>query len=425
MNHMKRIVLSVLLLCACIVMQAQNYVSVKEAKTAAVHFLQQRVGNVTCSEKTVLAVHENKVGNRTLIYEVMFDNNMSVLLTGVKSCKAVIGYRNRTGGVSVLNQVNSVVSPGMNIFLEKCREQISYAIETQRDNAFIHSEWKQLLRPGENNITAKGGIYGPYLTSAWGQTRAYPKTCDGYNYYVTETVDQCKCASISKCPTGCVATAMAQIIRYWQYPARSPYTGEAYEWANMCDTLKAASPHFEVERKAIARLMRDCGLSAGTHYCYAPNSYGCQSFAWPTKARDGFVNQFCFSEKAERKLRSSHNTKIWKQLIIDEIVSGNPVLYGSASLAVKDFAECGHAYVCDGYNENTDMFHFNWGYDGEANGWYSLDDLVIKLSKHNYNWNHFERMVIHIYPSFLEEIKNNNTNNGFVHISPVESEKEN
>ena len=61
-------------------------------------------------------------------------------------------------------------------------------------------------------------------------------------------------------------------------------------------------------------------------------------------------------------------------MIIDNIQRGFPVLYASASLAVKDYAECGHAYVCDGYNENTDMFHFNWGYDGEANGWYSLDD---------------------------------------------------
>ena len=94
-------------------------------------------------------------------------------------------------------------------------------------------------------------------------------------------------------------------------------------------------------------------------------------------------------------------------MLIDNIKRGFPVLYASASLNVKDYAECGHAYVCDGYNENTDMFHFNWGYDGEANGWYTLDNLVIKLSKQLYNWNHLERMVINIYPSYLEEVKDN------------------
>lgn len=422
---MKRIVCIVLLLWACLCLHAQNYVSQKEAKTAAIHFMQQRVGTQNCSEKTVLAVHENKVDGKTLIYEVMFDNNTSVLLTGVKSCKAVIGYRNHTDGISVLNQDDDAVSPGMNIFLEKCREQIHYATEMQESKAYIHSEWKQLLNPSIQDTSANGGIYGPYLTSAWGQTRAFPKTCDGYNFYVTETVDQCRCAQISKCPTGCVATAMAQIIRYWQYPSHSSYTGEAYDWANMSDTLKSASPQFVAERKAIARLMRDCGHAAKTQYCYAPKSYGCQSFAWPSNARDGFIAQFNFSDKAERKIRSSYTTKVWKQMLIDEMKSGNPVLYASISLAVGDFTECGHAYVCDGYNENTDMFHFNWGYDGEANGWYSLDDLVTKVEKYTYNWNHFERMLIHIYPSYLEEIKSNNTNNGFVHLNPSDLEKQN
>ena len=329
------------------------------------------------------------------------------MLTGVKSCKAVIGYRFQTGGISVLNQKEDVVSPGMNIFLEKCCVQIRYAVEELEDKNWVSGEWKELLRSDKDaSQMPSKGVYGPLLTSAWGQTRAFPKVCDGYNFYVKETVEQCACSNISKCPTGCVATAMGQIVRYWQYPSKSPYTGENYDWSNMPDTLKAKSPHFERERKAIARLLRDCGESAETQYCYAPKRYGCQSFAWPAKACDGFVNKFNYSGSADKKLRSGCKTKTWKAMIIDNIQRGFPVLYASASLAVKDYAECGHAYVCDGYNENTDMFHFNWGYDGEANGWYSLDDLVIKLSKHTYNWNHLERMVINIYPSYMDEVKN-------------------
>jgi hypothetical protein len=123
------------------------------------------------------------------------------------------------------------------------------------------------------------------------------------------------------------------------------------------------------------------------------------------KACDGFVNKFGYSSAAERKLRSSYKTKSWKAMLIDNIKHGFPVLYASASLAVNNYAECGHAYICDGYNENTDMFHFNWGYDGEANGWYTLDNMVIKLTKQSYNWNHLERMLINIYPSYLEEVK--------------------
>ena len=390
-------------------LSAQRFVTQSEAKTAAVHYMAPKFGDQQYTQDNILVVHELKQKGHTLIYEVLFKNNTSVLLSGVKSCKAIVGYRFKTGGISVLNQSKDVVSPGMNIFLEKCCVQILYAIEEMENKNWVSGEWKELLKLESDKSKQKfqSGVYGPYITSAWGQTKAYPKTCDGYNYYVKETTQVCACANISKCPAGCVAVAMGQIMRYWQYPAKSPYTGENYDWSNMPDTLKAKSPRFEKERKAIARLLRDCGESAEMQYCYAPKRYGCQSFAWPLKACDGFINKFNYSSNAERKLRSSSNTKSWKAMLIDNIKRGFPVLYASASLAVKDYAECGHAYVCDGYNENTDMFHFNWGYDGEANGWYTLDNLVIKLSKQPYNWNHLERMVINIYPSYIEDVKDN------------------
>lgn len=403
---MKRLVIVCLLTCLCFSLWAQRFVTAEEAKRAAVHYMAPREGSQDYAVQNVLAVHELKQNGHTLVYEVIFKNNASVLLAGVKSCKAIIGYRYRTGGVSVLNQSSDEVSPGMNIFLEKCCAQINYAINEAEYKNFVTSEWTDLLKAdGKQKFPQQGGLYGPLLTSVWGQTRAYPKVCDGYNFLVTETVDKCACADIRKCPTGCVATAMAQIIRYWKYPLTSPYTGEQYYWDRMTDTLKAKSPNFKAERLMISRLMRDCGLSAGMHYCYASKMYGCQSFAWPEKARDGFVATFGFSDKAERKLRSSYGTKSWKAMIIEEIKRGCPVLYASASLAVNNFAECGHAYVCDGYNANTDMFHFNWGYDGEANGWYSIDDLVTKVSKLDYNWNHLERMIINIYPSYYEGVK--------------------
>ena len=404
---MRKILPLLFLLFLSLALSAQRFVTLNEAKTAAVHYMSLRWGTQDYCLDNILAVHELKEKGHTLLYEVLFKNHSSILLSGVKSCKAVVGYRFRTGDISVLNQSQDVVSPGMNIFLEKCCVQIRYAIEEYENKNFENTEWKELLKPAMDmsQKSFQSGVYGPLLTSAWGQTRAYPKVCDGYNYYVKETISQCACSNITKCPVGCVAVAMGQIMRYWQYPEKSPYTGENYDWSNMTDTLKAKSPRFEQERKAIARLLRDCGESADMQYCFAPKRYGCQSFAWPTKARDGFVDKFNYSAAADKKLRSSNNTKSWKALIIDNIKRGFPVLYASASLAVKDFAECGHAYVCDGYNEKNDMFHFNWGYDGEANGWYSLDDLVIKLSKHSYNWNHFERMVLNIYPSYIEDVK--------------------
>lgn len=385
---------------------AQQFVSENEARTVAVNFMAQRYGTIQYAQDKILKINTLEKNGYVLMYEVFFQNNNSVLLSGVKSCKAILGFRFQTGGVSVLNAEGENADVGLQDFVERYQSQILYAIGEAENKDAISSEWKQLSDTAHlnRNLNVDGGVFGPMLSSAWGQTRAFPKVCDGYNYYVTETTDKCRCASVNKCPTGCVATAMGQIIRYWQYPAKSTVTGENYQWNYMTDTLIAASASYEQERKAIARLLRDCGEAADMHYCYASKMYGCQSFTWPVKARDALVEHFNYSDKAHRELRSSYSTKTWKTMLIDDIRCGCPVLYASASLAVGDYAECGHAYVCDGYDVNADMFHFNWGYDGEGNGWYTIDDLIMSLSKSKYNWNHFERAVFNIYPADYEPV---------------------
>ena len=173
---MKRIAVVLVFCFLSLALSAQRYVSMSEAKTAAVHYMSSRWGS-QYNPESILVVHELKENGHTLVYEVLFKNNSSVLLTGVKSCKAVIGYRFQTGGISVLNQQENVVSPGMNIFLEKCCVQIRYAIEELEDKNWENSEWKELLRSDKDvaKMSSKG-VYGPLLTSAWGQTRAYPST---------------------------------------------------------------------------------------------------------------------------------------------------------------------------------------------------------------------------------------------------------
>ena len=146
-----------------------------------------------------------------------------------------------------------------------------------------------------------------------------------------------------------------------------------------------------MERNAIARLMADCGRAANMHYCM----YDCQSFAWPIDARNGLVDTFGYHPDVNRQLRSSYSTKTWKRMLIDDLRAGKPILYGGISWKTQDYQLGGHAFVCDGYNENTDKFHFNWGnYGGNNAIWCSVDSIIEGLN----NWNHFERAVFSIHP---------------------------
>ena len=199
---MKRIAVVLAFCLLSLTLSAQRFVTQSEAKTAAVHYMSSRWGSQDYNQENILAVHEQKEKGHTMLYEVLFKNHTSILLSGVKSCKAVVGYRFKTGDISVLNQSKDVVSPGMNIFLEKCCVQIRYAIEELENKNWVSGEWKELLKSSSDQSKQKyqSGVYGPLITSAWGQTKAYPKTCDGYNYYVKETIQVCACANISKCP---------------------------------------------------------------------------------------------------------------------------------------------------------------------------------------------------------------------------------
>ena len=97
---MKRIAVVLVFCFLSLALSAQRYVSMSEAKTAAVHYMSSRWGIQDYNLENVLAVHELKEKGHTLLYEVLFKNHSSILLSGVKSCKAVVGYRFKTGDIS-------------------------------------------------------------------------------------------------------------------------------------------------------------------------------------------------------------------------------------------------------------------------------------------------------------------------------------
>ena len=180
--------------------------------------------------------------------------------------------------------------------------------------------------------------------------------------------------------TGCVATAIAQIMRYWQYPdvgkgSRS-YTWETgnktlsmnfsqvrFDWANMpfihTDTWTSA------QDDAVATLMQAVGYAMDMDYNLA--SAG-GSGAVTAYATERLINYFGYAPSSTHYDRDNFGLYDWEDLVYGSLVAGCPVLYHGTGSAG------GHAFVVDGY-QSDGYFHLNWGWGGSSNGYFLLTAL--------------------------------------------------
>ena len=269
-------------------------------------------------------------------------------------------------------------------WLEGYRADIERGIRAQAPaNDSLAREWKSLLdgtvKPAP---AAKADEF--LLTSTWEQG-------SGYNNY-------CPVMDGEHVVVGCVATAMAQIIHYWEYPHRgfgsssyrhSVYGLQAvdfdtvdYNYSLMPDHLTRSSS--AAERDMVSRLCYHCGVTVQMNYQNPSHTTG--SGAHSTKVADA-LRHFGYTD-AVYILRSTVNDDTrWKALIRQEIDARRPIYYSGASTAY------GHAFVLDGYN-NQNRFHFNWGWGGYSDGFYSLNTMQGFTASND--------MVIGIQPSGWE-----------------------
>ena len=177
--------------------------------------------------------------------------------------------------------------------------------------------------------------------------------------------------------TGCVATAMAQVMRYHKWPVSgsgaisytsssnkiavtATLTGTNYDWTNMSETYDSNST--TAQESAVSTLMFHCGAIINM-------DYGLSSGASTNKMGQAFKNNFGYNQNIQQYSRNYFSRTEWIQKIKTELNAGRPVIYSGSS------NEAGHAFVCDGYDSN-DYFHINWGWSGQSNGYFKLSALT-------------------------------------------------
>ena len=223
------------------------------------------------------------------------------------------------------------------------------------------AEWKELSRAPQ--AKQADVIVAPLIKTEWSQSPWYNNKCPYDSNKQT------------RCVTGCVATAMAQIMKYWEFPEHGfgsySYThskyGELsadfehtyYDWTNMPNDLGLLSSSTQIN--AIATLMYHCGVAVNMNY--GPS----ESVANSWRVTSALQNYFGYSDEARLCSKGEYSLSEWKNKLQLQLLLGRPLYYGGRG------SSGGHAFICDGYRSD-DYFHFNWGWD-EQDGYYSLSAL--------------------------------------------------
>lgn len=224
-------------------------------------------------------------------------------------------------------------------------------------------------RNKKNASAASTSAVAPLLGNIeWDQTSPYNNMCPKYD-------------SVHVAATGCVATAMAQVMAYYKYPKQlkadipgyvnrwngipmeiPTITQEegVYDWDNMLPKYNKEANATQQQKDAVAKLMYHCGAAVRM-------SYGPESGAAVSSSK--LAKYFGYDADLMMDLsRSSFTLDKWMQIIDTELAAGRPVLYGGQS------SENGHQFICDGKDENG-LYHINWGWSGNQNAYFDLSIL--------------------------------------------------
>lgn len=349
---MRKIYLSMLLLMLCVVCAVANPVTQAQALQKAKAFLQKR-GMTTATNLNLVyqgrqVAQKHGAPAKDPCYYV-FNNGQNagfVIMAGDDCADEVLGYADN--GKFDPNDIPD----NMEAFLKGYVEEIeaARARHSSPNNTDVAVE-----------VTRK--VVAPLIQTHWNQE-------DPYN-------QMCFTTSGAQAVTGCVATALAQVMYYHKWPQAATDTIPSYsnkkyptlpsttfKWNKMKPVYINTGEDDEEAENAVAELMLYCGHAVKMRYGTGASS------ASPYDIPGALKKCFGYPNDPQYVYRSSYTTEEWDELIYNELKCGRPVLYGANTSA----AGSGHEFICDGYDGHG-LYHINWGWGGQSDGYFRLQAL--------------------------------------------------
>jgi hypothetical protein len=318
-----------------------------------------------------------------IYYCVYLQPSGFVIVSADDTVEPIIAFSDKTTyDPSPANPLGALVGQDLKERVQAARNPNQIRVKPQKLTAADHQhKWNKLTTDAETSddrlsffgiTTISEVLVPPLLQSKWSQSSVCGNTC--YNYY---TPDNYRC--------GCVATAMAQLMRYHQHPANgigvqgfwirkddgepfAAYTrggdgaGGPYHWSDMvfvsdCDTSLT-------QREAIGALCYDAAISIGTNFT------GTSAEADTLKAKDALINTFQYGSAVKSYNSGASIGAALMNMINPNLDAKDPVIIGITGSS-------SHSVLCDGYGYNfsTLYHHLNMGWSGTYNAWYNLPNI--------------------------------------------------
>ncbi len=380
---MKKIVFTLIFSLLCLGIAISAPVDVNRAKTLGVKFMNSNTSIRTADAKLVYTAYTNH--QKPCFYVFSVTPRGFVIVSADDRAKPILGYSTESSFSS------ETITDGLMTYFENYRAGFDYLIENNLEQPEqAATAWKRLAETGKLNDERITRSVGPLMSSTWNQT-------DLYNNMAP--LDSTSVFS-GHCKSGCVANAMSQVMRYWEWPrvgngSHSYYCygygatsygtlaanfGEStYHFELMPDFLDFASPQSEVD--ATALLEYHAGVSVDMSY--GPSASGAYSESVPT----AFSTYFRYDPEMDMRYLYNSSQSQWEEDLRANLDGGMPLYYGSSGDAG------GHAYILDGYDDNN-MFHLNWGWQGFDNGYYAIDGFYLTF----YSFPYYHTAIFNLRP---------------------------
>ena len=366
-------------------------ISVQAARTMASQFIQQQAAKGSfksqVSQTDFRLVHaeaSSAVEGANDYYAFNIKGGGFIIIAGEDRAAQVLGYSDK-GQLDFNN-----LPYGLQGLLSGYKQEIEF-LQTYKGDDLV---------PAPQSFNASSGVE-PLIKTNWGQE-------DPYDW-------QCPLKNGEYCVVGCVATAMAQVMKYWQYPEGSSSIARFYSYGyGYVDALPATTfdyslminsychwdwntsqliqdTYTDAQAQEVAKLGRYCGQAVEMQY--SPDGSGAY-----TDDQLQAMKDFGYRSSAKHVQKSSwwssnYTTAQWEAMMKTELDAGRPILYSA-----NDPSAGGHAFICDGYNSEG-KFHFNYGWYGTCDGWYVSTALNMTHRDGDYlQFNSSHEMLIGVEP---------------------------
>ena len=375
---MKKILIAILTLLVATHCATALPISLQKARDIAVKAYLSHGGNAA---DTIFSEVGKKAGFSSQYIFVAPEGKGFVIVAADDCVKSLLA-------ISTQSAFELPMPPSVEEWLRSYDQQIAYYKKLSASNT-------KARKSGDNDVFVIEDYWfvGPLIESQWTQD-------DYYN-------NKCPTIQGQHCVVGCVATAMAQVMRYWKYPERGtgsntylqPDVGLVYanfnvryNWDKMPIALTSRSTREQVN--AVAQLNYHCGVAVNMEYGIDG------SYAYFHNAHNALIRNFSYSSHSRLCYMSQYSDEEWKLMLKNEIDASRPIIYAGVTTN-----EEGHAFICDGYDSEGD-FHINWGWGGVYDGFFAIGNLrpagVGTGASEGYAFDLYNMAIIGLMPATLD-----------------------